>query len=119
MQEITLLLNSRPQSPATDPKGLLYAFSVAIKGIDPAAVVKTAQRYMRGEVEGDTLRFAPSSAEFAKEARRQQHKDEYDRRPKIQDKRDDEPQHSDEHRAMMLKRLSQLSSTLGTKSDAA
>lgn len=105
-----MLLNSRPQSPVTDPKGLLYAFSIAIKGIDPDAVIKTAQRYMRGEVEGDTLRFAPSSAEFAKEARRQHFADEYARRPKIEHK--PESEHSDEHRAMMLKRFGELSKTL-------
>lgn len=67
-----MLLNSRPQSPATDPKALLYAFQVAIKGIDQAAVIETCRRYIRGEVAGDTLRYAPSTAEFAKEARRQE-----------------------------------------------
>lgn len=105
-----MLLNSRPQSPATDPKALLYAFKIAIDGIDQDAVVKTCRRFIRGEVEDDDRRYAPSSAEFAKQCRDQQAADEYARRPKLS--HNPEPQHSDEHRAMMLKRMAEFSKTL-------
>ncbi len=88
------------------------AFEIAVKGIDQAAVIETCRRYIRGEVAGDTLRYAPSTAEFAKEARRQEYRDQCARRPQIPHQ--PEPEHSDEHRAMMLKRLAEWGKSLGT-----
>lgn len=67
-----MLLNSRPMAHGTEFKMLLRAFEIAVKGISDAAIKATAERYIRGEVQGDTLRYAPSTAEFAKEARRQE-----------------------------------------------
>lgn len=71
-------------------------FQIAIKGIETEAVVKTAERYIRGEIEGDTFRFSPSTAEFAIQARRQESKDRYARQPKIEHHEEEAPRVSAE-----------------------
>lgn len=66
---------------------------MAVGGIEPEALARAAQRFMRGEVGGHNRSFAPSCAEFAEECRFQQMSIAAERRPRIekQEKVDDAP----------------------------
>lgn len=66
---------------------------MAVGGIEPEALARAAQRFMRGEVGGHNRSFAPSCAEFAEECRFQQMSIAAERRPRIEQKQpvDDAP----------------------------
>lgn len=113
---LLLLLNSRPLSKDTDPKGLLVAFEIAVKGIDQSAVIETCRRYIRGEVDGDTLRYAPSTAEFAKEARRQEFAMKNPPTKAEKEASEDIPQLTEEQ---MAARRAQVRKLLGSASNVA
>lgn len=57
---------------------------MAVGGIEPEALARAAQRFMRGEVGGHNRSFAPSCAEFAEECRFQQMSIAAERRPRIE-----------------------------------
>ncbi len=57
---------------------------MAVSGIEPEALARAAQRFMRGEVGGHNRSFAPSCAEFAEECRFQQMSIAAERRPRIE-----------------------------------
>jgi hypothetical protein len=57
---------------------------MAVGGIEPEALARAAQRFMRGEVGGHNNAFAPSCAEFAEECRFQQMSIAAERRPRIE-----------------------------------
>jgi hypothetical protein len=57
---------------------------MAVDGLEPAALARAAQRFMRGEVGGHNRSFSPSCAEFAEECRFQQMSIAAERRPRIE-----------------------------------
>lgn len=88
-----------------------------VQGLEDEAVVRACQAFTAGDVKGQSLDFAPAVPRFVRVCREMQAAMDYARRPQI--KHEPEPEHSDEHRAMMLKRLGELSKSLGGTSDAA
>lgn len=90
---IAAMLSGFPASGATDADVQLRAYLMAVGGIDPEALARAAQRFMRGEVGGHNRSFAPSCAEFAEECRFQQMSIAAERRPRIEQQRpkDDGP----------------------------
>lgn len=50
----------------------MEAFDLATKALSAAAIIETAQRFVLGTVEGQSVDFAPSVARFAQEARKRQ-----------------------------------------------
>jgi hypothetical protein len=66
--EITRMLSMFPQT--TDPDLTMETFDLATKGLSAAAIIETAQRFVLGAVEGQSVDFAPSVARFAQEARK-------------------------------------------------
>lgn len=91
---------------------LLATIYGAIEGIEGEAVFRACSAFEAGEVKGQSLDFAPAVPRFVRVCREMQAALDYARRPQI--KHTPEPEHSDEHRAMMLKRLGELSKSLGT-----
>lgn len=67
-----MLLNAFPQARDTDPRGLLYAFGVALEGVSTEAIIQAARRYIGGNVPGQDKNYAPTAAQFAEEARSRQ-----------------------------------------------
>lgn len=67
---ITAMLNSFPQQAATDSETLLKTYSAVLRDVSPQAVTETAQRFICGDVKGQSRTFAPSVAEFVQEAKR-------------------------------------------------
>lgn len=92
LQEISLLLNAFPQGRDTDAKALLYAFKVALEGISAQVIADTARKFLRGEVAGQDTKYAPSPAEFAREARRRQKFIDDINTPKLARRQDAEPE---------------------------
>jgi hypothetical protein len=75
---------------------------MAVGGIEPEALARAAQRFMRGEVGGHNRSFAPSCAEFAEECRTQELIIAAKSRPRIEKKESTEMEHPLEHRMRML-----------------
>lgn len=50
----------------------METFDLATQDLSAAAIIETAQRFVLGAVEGQSVDFAPSVARFAQEARRRQ-----------------------------------------------
>ncbi len=48
----------------------METFDLATKGLSAAAIIETAQRFVLGAVEGQSVDFAPTVARFAQEARK-------------------------------------------------
>lgn len=84
MQEVSLLLNAFPQARDTDPKGLLYAFGIALEGLSTEAIIDASRRYIAGKVDGQSKDYAPTAAQFADEARRRQEVIEMRRTPRLE-----------------------------------
>jgi hypothetical protein len=78
------MLSGFPASANTDADIQLRAYLMAVDGLEPAALARAAQRFMRGEVGGHNRSFAPSCAEFAEECRFQQMSIAAERRPRIE-----------------------------------
>lgn len=87
-----MLLNSYRLPSDTDKDMLLRTYLMAVEEVGTEAICLAAKRFIRGEVEGQDKRFAPSTAEFASEARKRQAQIEFDARPKIEAKPENEPQ---------------------------
>ena len=83
-----------------------------IEGMSAEAIIRTCQAYSAGDVKGQSLDWPPAGPRFIRTCREMQAAMDYARRPQIP--HTPEPEHSDEHRAMMLKRLGELSKSLGT-----
>jgi len=66
---IATLLNSFPQR-AGNPDLLLRTFEEALSGTPDEIVCEVARKFVKGEIEGQSLTFAPSVAEFTKAASR-------------------------------------------------
>lgn len=66
---IATMLNAFPQA-AGDIDVLVRSFDAATEKMPSRAVCEAAELYMRGEVKGQNLRYAPTVAEFATEVRR-------------------------------------------------
>jgi len=64
------MLNSFPQQGATDSETLLKTYRAVLGDIGSQAIVEAAQKFVTGDVKGQSLTFAPSVAEFVQEARR-------------------------------------------------
>lgn len=62
------MLNAFPQSGATS-KALLLTYDQALTGVTDQAISDTAARFIRGDVPEQSGTFAPSVAEFVKQAR--------------------------------------------------
>jgi hypothetical protein len=66
--EITRMLSMFPQT--TDPDLTIETFDLATKALSAAAIIETAQRFILGVVEGQSVDFAPTVARFTQEARK-------------------------------------------------
>lgn len=72
IEAITVLLNSYRLPSDTDKDMLLRTYVMAVEELSADAICEAAKRFIRGDVTGQDKRFAPSTAEFASEARGQQ-----------------------------------------------
>jgi hypothetical protein len=62
---------------------LLKTYEAALRDIESQAIIDTAQHFIRGDVAGQNMIFAPSIAQFVTEARKRQEINEYLGRPKL------------------------------------
>src|SRR5262249_32589836 len=66
-------ITAKPTAPGPsqgDDKALLLIYERALIGVETAAIVTAAERFMTGKVKGQNMRFAPSTAEFRVKVRR-------------------------------------------------
>lgn len=66
---IAAMLNAFPQGNG-NPDVTMRLFEAVLRGVSSQAVIDAAQRFASGLVEAQSLSFAPSTAEFATEARK-------------------------------------------------
>lgn len=66
---MTAMLNAFPQT-AGNADLTLRTFEAVLRDVSPQAVIEASERFTAGKVEGQNPTFAPSTAEFAREARR-------------------------------------------------
>ena len=71
MLEIARMQNSFAQTHA-DPDLTKQTYKLVLQGLSSQAVIEAAQRFVMGDVEGQSKTFAPSIAEFVAEARKRQ-----------------------------------------------
>lgn len=64
-EAIGLMLAGFPTNTATDPVAAARAYLLSVDDATDAGVEKAAMEYLRGEVPGHNLQYAPSTAEFA------------------------------------------------------
>ncbi len=83
MEWITILLNQFTTPQGTNPDLYLRGYIFVIDGLPTKAIVATCQKYMRGEIDGQDTRFAPTAPAFAKTVRREMARMEYEARPKL------------------------------------
>jgi hypothetical protein len=76
------MLNAFPQG-ANNPDLLLKTYEVALRDIESQAIIDAAQHFIRGDVAGQNISFAPSIAQFVAEARKCQAINEYLRTPRL------------------------------------
>ena len=69
---IAVMLNSFSQQQNTDPDLLMMAYEIALEGLSDAAIQEACKRFIQGRVSEFDVRFAPSVAQFAKEAQDRQ-----------------------------------------------
>jgi peptidoglycan/xylan/chitin deacetylase (PgdA/CDA1 family) len=84
IEAVTVLLNSYRLPSGTDKDMLLRTYLMAVDDVATEAICLAAKRFIRGEVDGHDKRFAPSTGEFASEARKRQAQIDYEARPKIE-----------------------------------
>ncbi|PDS77649.1 hypothetical protein [Rhizobium sp. L43] len=77
------MLSGFPASAGTDPDMQIRAYLVAIDGIPLEAVWQAAKLFIAGKVKSHNRAFAPSSASFAEQCRRQQAAIEAQSRPRL------------------------------------
>lgn len=66
---VARLLDAFPQS-AANPDLTIDTFDKTLAGVSDQIIVDTVKRFLAGDVADQSLRFAPSIAEFNREARR-------------------------------------------------
>jgi len=71
LKEVARMLNAYPMS-NTNPDLTLETFEMATQGLSSQAVIEAAQRFVMGDVQGQSKTFAPTVAEFIQEARSRQ-----------------------------------------------
>lgn len=69
-QAITKMLNAFPQTTG-NVKALLLTYDEALTGIPDVAIYETASRFTGGSIEGQSMTFVPSIAEFKQAASKQ------------------------------------------------
>ncbi|PDT00092.1 hypothetical protein CO666_32480 [Rhizobium chutanense] len=77
------MLSGFPASSGTDPDMQIRAYLLAIDGIPLEAVWQAAKLFIAGKVKNHNRAFAPSSASFAEQCRRQQAVIEAQSRPRL------------------------------------
>lgn len=107
------MLNSFPQSPATNADMLVRAFAMAVDDVSTPAICETASRYIKGTIADQDKRYAPSTAQFADSCRYRQSIMDLKPVPRIEAQKE-EPI-TDEERARMRGRWVALLATLGAK----
>ncbi|ANM09573.1 hypothetical protein AMK05_CH01147 [Rhizobium sp. N324] len=84
MKIIAGMLSGFPASSGTDPDMQIRAYLLAIDGIPLEAVWQAAKLFISGKVRNHNRAFAPSSASFAEQCRRQQAAIEAQSRPRVE-----------------------------------
>lgn len=79
---VAAMLNSFP-SGNNNPDLTLGTYESVLQGISPQAVTEAAQRFVMGDVSGQSKTFAPSVAEFVTEARKRQEYIDLKARPRL------------------------------------
>lgn len=64
-EAIGIMLAAFPQNTGADAEGAARAFLLSVSECTDVGVEKAALEFIRGEVQGHDLRFAPSASEFA------------------------------------------------------
>ncbi|OWV85690.1 hypothetical protein ATY75_24565 [Rhizobium sp. N122] len=78
------MLSGFPASAGTDPDMQIRAYLLAIDGIPLEAVWQAAKLFISGKVRNHNRAFAPSSASFAEQCRRQQAAIAAQSRPRVE-----------------------------------
>ena len=76
------MLESFPQT-SGNPDLTVSAYELAVAGLSSQAVIETAQRFVSGLVEGQSMDFAPATPRFAQEARKRQETIDIRARPRL------------------------------------
>lgn len=105
---VTAMLNAFPQS-AGDIKALMLTYEKALTGVSDQAIIEAAERYIKGEVPEQSLTFAPSIAEFVKQAKFVDGVIPMRNRPRLVHDREWKPQEDPATRARMGFKMNVLS----------
>jgi hypothetical protein len=79
---LTAMLNGFPQG-AGNPDLTMGTYEAVLRDVSGQAVVEAAQRFVTGDVEGQSKTFAPSVPEFVTEARKRQEYLDLKARPRL------------------------------------
>jgi hypothetical protein len=79
---LTAMLNGFPQG-AGNPDLTMGTYEAVLRDVSGQAVVEAAQRFVTGDVEGQSKTFAPSVPEFVAEARKRQEYLDLKARPRL------------------------------------
>jgi hypothetical protein len=77
------MLNELQKGAGNNPDLTMGTFEAVLRGASSRSIIEAAERYSSGLVEGQSLRFAPSSAEFAAEVRKRQELQDAMSRPRL------------------------------------
>lgn len=80
--EVARMLNAFPMG-NSNPDLTMDTYELATQGLSPQAVIEAAQRFIMGDVQGQSKTFAPSIAEFVAEARQRQEYIDIKAKPRI------------------------------------
>lgn len=105
---LTAMLNAFPQT-ANDKELTLRTFEAALRGVSSQAVAEAAERYIKGDVPEQSLTFAPSIAEFVKQAKFVDGVIPMRNRPRLVHDREWKPQEDPATRARMGFKMNVLS----------
>lgn len=105
---VTAMLNAFPQS-AGDIKALMLTYEKALTGVSDQAIIEAAERYIKGDVPEQSLTFAPSIAEFVKQAKFVDGVIPMRNRPRLVHDREWKPQEDPATRARMGFKMNVLS----------
>lgn len=81
-QSIIAMMNGFPQT-SQDYQVLLKTLLAHSRNASDEAVIETARRFSAGQVEGQSMRFSPTSAEFMDEVRKRQEFIDQRSRPRL------------------------------------
>lgn len=79
---LTAMLNAFPQT-GGNPDLTMGTFEAVLASASSQSIIEAAQRFSSGLVEGQSMKFAPSSAEFAAEVRKRQEFIDIKSRPRL------------------------------------